>query len=97
MDYCYACSYFCSSANNVYQGFAYDCNGNEANITECRRTGARVSPNYGIALQCGNGENGNGDGNGNGGSSESGASTTFSFSIYMFSLIAALVAAYFCI
>ena len=74
---------FCSSANDVYQGFAYDCNGSEARITECRQTGAFVSPNYGIALQCGNGK--------------SGAGTTFSFSIYMLSLIAALVAAYFCI
>ena len=41
-----------SARNNIYQGFAYRCNGNESRITSCEQRGAFVSPNFGIALGC---------------------------------------------
>ena len=41
-----------SARNNIYQGFAYRCNGDESRITSCERRGAYVSSNFGIALGC---------------------------------------------
>ena len=42
----------CSARNNIYQGFAYRCDGNESRITSCQQRGAFVSPSFGIALGC---------------------------------------------
>ena len=41
-----------SARNNIYQGFAYRCNGNESRITSCELRGAFVSPNFGTGLGC---------------------------------------------
>ena len=41
-----------SARNNIYQGFAYRCNGNESRITSCEPRGAVLSLNVGIALGC---------------------------------------------
>ena len=41
-----------SARNNIYQGFAYRCNGNESRITSCEPRGAVLSLNAGIALGC---------------------------------------------
>ncbi len=43
---------FFSSSNDVYQGFGYQCNGDEPSLASCLQTGAVVSPDYGIAVTC---------------------------------------------
>ena len=41
------------AVNNIYQGFGFQCNGNEATLASCQARRAVVSQDDGIALTCG--------------------------------------------